>query len=178
MQAVKGNYWLFFAAQSHVSLTTDMWTSRAGDGYMLLTCLFVSSEFEMHHCNLFTHHLPGVHDHVNIAEAVSISITEWRIDLTIFRDCCYSVPSEHLFSVAGMTVCTKRAVLDPANIEKHVFLHSNLEMSHLMIMQSALVPVVNLLYIYSNYDYGICGLQFAPVIGLLTIILIPITSVG
>jgi len=35
-----------------------------------------------------------------------------------------------------------------------------------------------LLYIYSSYDYGICGLQFAQVIGLLAIILIPITSVG
>jgi len=35
-----------------------------------------------------------------------------------------------------------------------------------------------LLHIYSNYDYGICGLQFAPVIGLLAIILFPITSVG
>ena len=69
------------AAQSHVSLTTDMWTSRAGDGYMSLTCHFVSSEFEMHHCNLFTHHLPRVHDHVNIAEALRVSTTEWRIDL-------------------------------------------------------------------------------------------------
>jgi len=31
------------AAQSHVSLTTDMWTSRAGDGYISLTmslCVF------------------------------------------------------------------------------------------------------------------------------------------
>ena len=35
-----------------------------------------------------------------------------------------------------------------------------------------------LLFIYSNYDYGIFGLQFAQVIGLLAIILIPITSVG
>ena len=48
---------------------------------MLLTCHFVSSEFEMHHCNLFTHHLPRVHDHVNIAEAQRVSTTEWRIDL-------------------------------------------------------------------------------------------------
>ena len=42
-----------------------------------------------------------------------------------------SVPSERLFSVAGMTVNAKRAALDPANVEKLVFLHSNLEMPHL-----------------------------------------------
>jgi len=50
-------------------------------GTYRLPCRFVSSEFEMHHCNLFTHHLPGVHDHVNIAEALRVSTTEWRIDL-------------------------------------------------------------------------------------------------
>jgi len=36
-----------------------------------------------------------------------------------------------LFIVAGMTVSTKRAALDPADVEKLVFLHSNLEMPHL-----------------------------------------------
>ena len=69
------------AVQSHISLTTDMWTSRAGDGYISLTCHCVSSEFEMHHRNLFTRHLPGVHDHVNIAEALRASTMEWGIDL-------------------------------------------------------------------------------------------------
>ena len=42
-----------------------------------------------------------------------------------------SVPSERLFSAAGMTVSNKRAALDPANVEKLVFLHSNLEVPHL-----------------------------------------------
>ena len=56
-------------AQNHVALTTDMWTSRAGDGYTSLTCHCVSLEFEMYHSNLLTRHLPGVHHHVHIAEA-------------------------------------------------------------------------------------------------------------
>ena len=42
-----------------------------------------------------------------------------------------SVPSERLFSAAGMTVSNKRAALDRANVEKLVFLHSNLEVPHL-----------------------------------------------
>ena len=42
-----------------------------------------------------------------------------------------SVPSERLFSVAGMTVNAKRAALDPANVKKLVFLRSNLEVPHL-----------------------------------------------
>lgn len=41
------------------------------------------------------------------------------------------VPSEQLFSVAGNTVSAKRAALDPANVDKLVFLHSNLPSTHL-----------------------------------------------
>ena len=60
-----------------------------------------------------------------------------------------SVPSEHLFSVAGMTVSTKQAALDPVNVEKLVFLRSNLEMPHLGVKHAKCTctnckPVVHL----------------------------------
>ena len=42
-----------------------------------------------------------------------------------------SVPSERLFSIAGNTVNAKRAALDPSNVDKLVFLYSNLPSPHL-----------------------------------------------
>ena len=70
------------AVQKSLSLTTDMWTSRKGDGYISLTCHFLTPNFQMFHRNLTTHHLPGVHDHTNIAEAIQSLCTEWCIELT------------------------------------------------------------------------------------------------
>ena len=40
------------AQQSVLSLTTDMWTSRAGDGYILLTAHYITDDFEWCYQNL------------------------------------------------------------------------------------------------------------------------------
>ena len=64
-----------------MSLTTDLWTSKAGDAYISLTAHFVCRNFEMMHRNLETHHLPGVHDHSHLANALHDSTSEWCIDL-------------------------------------------------------------------------------------------------
>ena len=42
-----------------------------------------------------------------------------------------SVPSESLFSIAGIIVNEKRAALDPYNVDKMIFLHNNSEPIHL-----------------------------------------------
>ena len=70
------------AQQKSLSLTTDMWTSKRGDGYISLTCHFLTSDFQMFHRNLTTQHLPGVHDHTNIAEAIKSLCAEWCIEIT------------------------------------------------------------------------------------------------
>ena len=69
------------AQQRNISLTTDMWTSRRGDGYISLTCHFLTSQFDMVHRNLTTCFLPGVHDHQHIAAALRDLCTEWCIDI-------------------------------------------------------------------------------------------------
>ena len=70
-----------FLSQSYVSLTTDMWTSRAGNGYISLTTLSVLPTFEGMNKNLMTRHLLGEHDHTHIAEALQSAAEEWGIDL-------------------------------------------------------------------------------------------------
>ena len=67
--------------QSYLSLTTDMWTSRSGDGYISLTAHYITADFEMKHNNLTTCHLPGTHDHTNIAAALRNLAEQWVIDL-------------------------------------------------------------------------------------------------
>ena len=56
----------FLSGQRCVTLTTDMWTSRAGDEYFSLTAHFITDQFLMHSSQLHCHHMPGVHDHTNI----------------------------------------------------------------------------------------------------------------
>ena len=69
------------AQQSVLSLTTDIWTSRAGDGYISLTAHYVTDDFELCHHNLSTCHFPGTHDHSNIAEILQKLADTWNIDL-------------------------------------------------------------------------------------------------
>ena len=71
----------YIAQQEWMSLTTDLCTSKAGDGYISLTAHFVCRNFEMMHRNLETHHLPGVHDHSHLASALRGSTSEWCINL-------------------------------------------------------------------------------------------------
>ena len=69
--------------QHYVSLTTDMWTSRAGNGYISLTTHSVYLPLKWWNKNLMTRHLPGEHDHTHIAEALQSAAEEWGIDLPV-----------------------------------------------------------------------------------------------
>ena len=64
-------------------LTTDMWTSHAGNEYISLTTLSVLPTFEMMNKNLMTRHIPGEHDHTHIAEALQSAAEEWGIVLPV-----------------------------------------------------------------------------------------------
>ena len=61
-------------------LTTDMWTSRTGEGYFSLTA-HITEEFEIHSSHLQLHLLPGVHDHVHISEVINDSHADWCVQL-------------------------------------------------------------------------------------------------
>ena len=69
------------AQQYVLSLTTDMWTSRAGDRYISLTAHYITEYFELCHQNLSMCHFPGTHGHSNIAEILQKLAGTWGIDL-------------------------------------------------------------------------------------------------
>ena len=47
----------------------------------MLTAHYISANFEMKHSNLTANHLPGTHDHANIAAALRNLAHQWAIDL-------------------------------------------------------------------------------------------------
>ena len=70
------------AQQSILSLTTDIWISRAGDGYIFsLTAHYITDNFELCHQNLSTCRFPWTHNHLNIAEILQKLADTWHIDL-------------------------------------------------------------------------------------------------
>jgi len=66
---------------SSVTLTTDLWTSKAGDDYFSLTVHYVNEGFEMVSNQVQCQHLLGEHDHTHISEAIIAALSEWCIQL-------------------------------------------------------------------------------------------------
>ena len=67
----------------HLGLTTDMWRSRANDGYISLTAHYITDCFEMKHRNLQSFSFPGSHSAINIAKLLEQLGTNWKIDLHV-----------------------------------------------------------------------------------------------
>ncbi|KAK4328281.1 hypothetical protein Pmani_001306 [Petrolisthes manimaculis] len=62
-----------------ITLTTDLWTSRAGEAYMSLTCHYISKDWKFRSHILSTSHLPGEHTAHAIAEKLTTEAEEWGI---------------------------------------------------------------------------------------------------
>ena len=79
------------SGQQCIMLTTDMWTSRARDGYFSLAVHYVTERFEMHNSQLQCQHLPGVHNHTHISEAITDALSRARqyYDIIIYCDICF-----------------------------------------------------------------------------------------
>ena len=69
------------ASAEFVSCTTDMWSSHCGDGYISLTCHFITSDFKMCFHNLRTHHFPGTHNRTTISQALITAGNDWCTSL-------------------------------------------------------------------------------------------------
>ena len=61
-----------------------MWTSRAGEGYFFTYSALhyvYKILFEMRSSHLQYHHLPGVHNHTHINDAITDALADWCIQL-------------------------------------------------------------------------------------------------
>ena len=62
---------------SSVCFTTDIWTSRATQGYMTVTCHFIDELWQMKSFVLETFHLNTSHTAANIAAELTRIAEEW-----------------------------------------------------------------------------------------------------
>ena len=58
--------------QEYITLTSDMWTSRAGDCYISLTAHYLTDTFDFEHKTLQCLPSPGHHDHSTISSAIMV----------------------------------------------------------------------------------------------------------
>ena len=67
------------AEAKYCALTTDLWTSRATQGYITVTCHFISSSWELHSAVLATLLVDSAHTAENLAAKLMSITTEWEI---------------------------------------------------------------------------------------------------
>ncbi|XP_044317154.1 E3 SUMO-protein ligase ZBED1-like [Drosophila rhopaloa] len=96
----------------HLALTTDLWTSRANEGYITITCHFISNNFKLESAILSTQHLltPTNHTAANIAETIKSVLDDWAIAQKVvclvsdndasMKKACVSLKYKHLPCVA------------------------------------------------------------------------------
>src|SRR2546430_6495031 len=53
-----------------ISLTTDMWTARSGQGYIGVTCSYINTKFELHEVTLTVNYVRYPHTSQHIAESL------------------------------------------------------------------------------------------------------------
>ncbi|KAH9364556.1 hypothetical protein HPB48_017719 [Haemaphysalis longicornis] len=62
-----------------LAFTSDIWTSRANESFISLTCHFLTVRYEMKRFTLNTRHMPESHTALNIAASLEQLCAEWEI---------------------------------------------------------------------------------------------------
>lgn len=63
----------------YCALTTDLWTSRATESYLTVTCHYITGTWELRASVLETAHVPVAHTAENLAAELTRITTEWNI---------------------------------------------------------------------------------------------------
>ena len=62
-----------------ISGTTDLWNSTAGQPHLTFTCHFIHCAWELQSLCLRTHYVPEDHTAVNIQEALTATLDQWKL---------------------------------------------------------------------------------------------------
>jgi hypothetical protein len=62
-----------------VNLTTDYWTSKAGDSYITATCYYIDDDWKLVKHTLFTCSMADRHTHLNLINKLETKLEEWGI---------------------------------------------------------------------------------------------------
>ena len=62
-----------------VSLTTDMWTAKSGQGYIGVTCSYIDSKFILHEVTLTVNYVRYPHTALHITESLEEILDEWKL---------------------------------------------------------------------------------------------------
>ncbi|XP_022032825.1 zinc finger BED domain-containing protein RICESLEEPER 1-like [Helianthus annuus] len=68
---------------NRVSITTDMWTSVQNIHYMVVTCHFVDSDFDIHKCILSFVDVPPPYSGVHIYDCLFKCLKDWNIEMKV-----------------------------------------------------------------------------------------------
>jgi len=88
-----------------MSLTTDMWTSRNGQGYIGVTCSYIDSKFKLYEVTLTVNYVRYPHTAHHIMESLEETLSEWKL-----REKAFTITTDN---AANM----KKAILDMKGIE-------------------------------------------------------------
>jgi len=80
-EELKNKLYVILANVDFLALTTDMWTSRANEGYITITCHFVSNNFKLESEILAKRQLLDSTNHTasNIAETMKAVLEDWGV---------------------------------------------------------------------------------------------------
>lgn len=68
----------------NVSLTTDMWTSRGGQGYIGITCSYINSDFNLNEITLTVNYVQYPHTAQHITESLEAVLEKWSLREKVF----------------------------------------------------------------------------------------------
>ena len=67
-----------------VSITTDMWTARNGQGYIGVTCSYIDAKFNLNEITLTVNYVRYPHTAQHIAESLEETFNEWNLQDKVF----------------------------------------------------------------------------------------------
>ncbi|CAB5195205.1 unnamed protein product [Rhizophagus irregularis] len=89
----------------NVSLTTDMWTAKNGQGYIGITCSYIDSKFNLYEVTLTVNYVRYPHTSQHIMESLEETLDEWKL-----REKTFTITTDN---AANM----KKAISDMDGIE-------------------------------------------------------------